>query len=537
MRNAKKQKIEKRPVLVFLFVCILIAVLLTRLAYLQTGAPSAILTGKDEKRIEIDVSRGCIYDRNLVPLVNTGTRSVTAVLLNEETRHLFAGIEQLENTSAACVTLETERDLPETVFSKTIQTVVRYDENTLCAHILGYTDAGGSGVCGIEKSFDKILRQASGKIGVKYTANVYGQPIAGAGLQIVDESYNNAAGVVLTVDSRIQRIAENALSDAGVTRGAVVVLDADTSEILAMASAPAFDPASPGDSLTDENLPFLNRALAAYPVGSVFKPFVAAAALEHGMQPPSSYECAGSTAVGETVFRCYHSTAHGELDLSGAVCRSCNCYFIALGQALGAEAILETARDFGFGQEDRLTGDLIGAAGSLPQADAGPGELANLCFGQGELLASPLQLAAAFNTLASGGVYRAPYLMKALVDENKAEYAYYKNETEYRAMGERNSKIINECLMQNMREGTGRNGVSEQFLSAGKTATAQTGRYNESGEELLCTWFCGFFPYAKPEYTVVVFNEQGSSAAEDCAPVFREISEKIYLEIGFSDAF
>lgn len=532
MRKAKKRRIEKRPVMVFLFVCMLVASLLTRLAYLQTGARNAILTGTDEKRIEIDASRGYIYDRNLIPLVNTRTKPITAVLLNEETRHLFSGIEQIENTSAACITLETEEELPETVFSKTIQTVVRYTDNTLCPHIIGYTDAKGNGVCGIEKSFDKILRQASGKIGVKYKANVFGQPIAGAGLQIVDERYNNAAGVVLTLDSRIQRIAENALAEAGIKRGAAVVLDANTSEILAMASAPAFDPTSPGDSLKDEELPFLNRALAAYPVGSVFKPFVAAAALENGVDPPSFYECTGSTAVGETVFRCYHSTAHGELDLSGAISHSCNCYFIALGQNLGIEAISETARSFGFGQEDRLTGDLIGAAGSLPGADAGPGELANLCFGQGELLATPLQLAVAFNTLASGGVYRAPSLMKALVDENKEEYAYYKNETEYRAMREQNCKVINECLMRNMREGTGKNGVSDLFLSAGKTATAQTGRYNDAGEELLCTWFCGFFPYSEPKYTVVVFNEQGSSAAEDCAPVFREISEEIYSEIG-----
>ena len=78
-----------------------------------------------------------------------------------------------------------------------------------------------------------------------------------------------------------------------------------------------------------------------------------------------------------------------------------------------------------------------------------------------------------------------------------------------------------------MLNGTGINGKPDNASSAGKTATAQTGRYKETGEEILCTWFCGFFPFENPQYTVVVFNENGKSAADDCAPVFKEIAENI----------
>jgi penicillin-binding protein 2 len=301
-----------------------------------------------------------------------------------------------------------------------------------------------------------------------------------------------------------------------------------------MASVPAYDVHDLSASLKDERLPFLNRALAAYPVGSVFKPFVAAAALESGVALPDAYECVGFTDVGELRFRCYRSTAHGSMDLPAAISKSCNCYFIDLGLITGAENVSDTAAQCGFGREIKLTGELIGAAGNVPAAeDLSEGELANLCFGQGALLASPLQLAAAFNTLASGGVYREPTLMRSLVDENKTEYARYKNETEYQALKRNTCDIVNDCLLRNMLEGTGKNGASELFFSCGKTATAQTGRYDENGKESLCTWFCGFFPYEEPKYTVVVFNEDGTSAAEDCAPVFKTISEEIFRQVGW----
>ena len=78
-----------------------------------------------------------------------------------------------------------------------------------------------------------------------------------------------------------------------------------------------------------------------------------------------------------------------------------------------------------------------------------------------------------------------------------------------------------------MLNGTGVNGSPANTSSAGKTATAQTGRYNENEEEILCTWFAGFFPFEEPRYTVVVFNENGKSSSTDCAPVFKEIAEKI----------
>lgn len=531
MKRREKKRAARRAVAVFAALCVLFAGIAARLAYLQTRNAS-LAAEADEKRIGIAVSRGYIYDRHLTPLVNTGAKNVAAAVLSEAARRFLP--EELpagafEKSTGICVTLETGRPVPRTMFTLNVKKILRYPATPLCAHLIGYTDAGGYGVCGVEKSYDKILQEASGSIAVLYTANVYGQAIAAGGIRTVNDGYNNPAGVVLTIDSRIQQIAEKAVNASAITRGAAVVLDVHTGEILALVSVPVYDVNDLASSLQDPRLPFLNRALSAYPVGSVFKPFIAAAALEHGGDCPGDFSCTGAIDVQDLRFRCYRSAAHGVLDLSGAVCHSCNCYFIGLGLQTGASAVTETASAFGFGREVRLTGDLKSAAGVLPAVqELTVGGLANLSFGQGALLASPLQLAAAFAAIANGGIYRAPYLMKALVDRTQTPYAYYKNEDPTLAADAATCSVLSESLYRNMLEGTGRNGCSAYFSSAGKTATAQTGHFLPDGSEQLCTWFCGYFPYESPRYAVVVFNEYGTAASEDCAPVFQSISEGIF---------
>ena len=117
--------------------------------------------------------------------------------------------------------------------------------------------------------------------------------------------------------------------------------------------------------------------------------------------------------------------------------------------------------------------------------------------------------------------------MKTLINNNGEEYAYYKNENEVIAVKKKTAEMINACLYNNMLNGTGVNAAPYNTSSAGKTATAQPGRYYDNGQEILCTWFAGFFPYEKPQYAVVVINEKGSTASSDCAPVFKNIAERI----------
>ena len=524
---------NRRVVAVFAAICAAFALLTVRLASIMTGTLTDAAAAQDTGRVILGESRGYIYDRSRVPLVNTERKRIAAVLCCDgtlDTVNALLGTDELKTVRAgSVVTKATETDLPESDCVKTVELVQRGGEG-LCRHILGYTDGSGRGVCGVEAAFDGLLREAGGKICAEVTLDAHGRALAGDGLTVTRDNYDSPAGLVLTVDSRIQRIAEEALARSTITCGAAVVQDCHTGELLAVASVPCYDPADLTPSLTDENLPFLNRAVSAYPVGSVFKPFIAAAALNAGQNLNDIFACEGQMTVGAHQFRCYNGNVHGGETLNEAIANSCNCYFISQGLTVGAEAVINTCAAFGFGRSCELFPGDGSQKGNLPasediQSDA---QLANLCFGQGELLVSPVQMAAAYSALANGGTYYEPYILKELIDGSGQAYGFFKPETKpYRVIDAGDCKTIGRCLYNNMISGTGAGGRPANTTAAGKTATAQTGRYDETGVEQLCTWFAGYFPYTQPRYTVVIFNEKGRSASADCAPVFKEIAENI----------
>ena len=510
----------RRPAAVFLCILLLFAGGFARLA--DVSSSYALRTAGMEagkRKIRLETSRGNIYDRHMRPLVNTKTQNMVVSLVSPDGA-----------LTGAPAVYPTDRPVTEDGRTKTYVRIGRSDGNPPAAHLIGYLDADGTGICGIERSYDRILKEAGGALYAAYSVNGLGQAMAGEGLDMKNENYGSKAGVMLTLDADMQRILEGVMQRSGIRTGAAVILDVQSFEILALVSVPVFDVRNLSASLRDPDLPFLNRALSAYPVGSVFKPFIAAAALENGVEPDGSYRCTGGVNVGGVAFSCYRNTAHGTLDLSGAIAASCNSYFIELAADVGPQALSAFCEACGFGREIRLTGDLVCDAGVLPDAGSlsPPAALANFAFGQGEVLATPLQLAAAYAVIANGGIYREPTLLKYLIDEAGEPYAYYQSEIESRVMSPDVCAALTIALGNNMLEGTGKNGASVFVSSAGKTATAQTGRYDENGVERLCTWFCGFAPEKAPRYAIAVFNEHGSAASVDCAPVFRSILDSLY---------
>ena len=518
-----------------LIVCAGFCGVLCRLAFLQDPSSNAVGAGASERYVQLGVSRGTIYDRALRPLVNAQFQNVAVTLAplgDEDPLAAFraAGV-QTENVTknGVCVICETDKPVPASATAVNVRLVSRYATPQLCQHLIGYLDGDGRGAAGLEKAFDRLLSGFGGSVGVRYEADSVGRALFGSAVTVADDGYCDQSGLVLTIDKRFQIAAESALSESGIKKGAVVILRVKDSAVLALASVPVYDISDLGAALSDPDLPFLNRALSAYPVGSVFKPFVAAAAIDACVSVNSSFTCTGTLDVSGVDFSCYHKTAHGEMDLTGAVSKSCNTYFIDLGRRVGAAALLGTAARFGFGSGISLTGTLRGAAGTLPDEAAlqSPAALANFSFGQGSFTATPLQLAAAYAALARGGQYLQPYLLKAIVDGSLQESAYYEPEPGERAASEEACRIVCESLYANMQNGTGVNGQPQNGAAAGKTATAQTGVYDERGVEKLCTWFCGFAPYDDPAFVIVVFNEAGTAASQDCAPVFRTIAERV----------
>lgn len=456
-------------------------------------------------------SRGMIYDRNMKKIVNSEEKKF-AVSLPE-------GIDSKPDISAV------DKDFSENHI-KSVSVFNRYSPAQPCVHLIGHLDENGVGVMGLEKAYENYLRMQGGEIRAVWSVDALGNTLLGEGLTIKNENYMSQAGIQLTIDLRIQEIAEKSLINNNIDRGAVVILDSDTNEVLAMASVPVFDPDNLGKSMNDETLPFLNRAITPYSVGSVFKPFLASVAIENNIS--LDYECLGSIEIGNTRFKCSNNTSHGMADMNSAMENSCNTYFIALGQELGCKKILSLSSDFGLGKSLELADNFALKSGQLPTSDSitSPQALANLSFGQGELLASPLQMAVAYSVFANGGFYRPPTLMKGIIDENGNTVQKVNLPEKYRIINEDTATQIDTILQNVVTNGNGRKAFSFITSNHGKTATAQSGWY-EDGREINHTWFCGYFTANDKTYTVAIFKEDGISGANDCAPVFKEISENV----------
>ena len=177
--------------------------------------------------------------------------------------------------------------------------------------------------------FDRILSDYTGKITVTYVADAVGRPLEGIEPVITDTLDNSKGGVVLTIDLRIQKIAEEA-AKAYLTRGAVVVMEPKTGHILALVSLPDFQPSNLLENLDSKDSPLINRAFSSYNCGSVFKMVTAIAALEQGIPVSEKFNCTGSRKVGDISVHCHHRLGHGELDMTEGFAHSCNPYFINL---------------------------------------------------------------------------------------------------------------------------------------------------------------------------------------------------------------
>ncbi|MTI84200.1 MAG: penicillin-binding protein 2 [Firmicutes bacterium] len=328
------------------------------------------------------------------------------------------------------------------------------------------------------------------------------------------ERYN----VITTIDLDVQQVVERVL-DRSVKKGAVVVMQPNTGDIIASASRPDFNPAPakiPVDEITKGV--FVNRATALFQPGSIFKLVLACAALEEGVADPgTTFYCRGAQ---DSPIRCWHSPGHGEINLFDAVVNSCNPAFVQLGQELGAERIISYAEKLGLSATDTTGLPEEPNTRQNLQAIAEPYNLANSSIGQGPVLATPVQITAMMNTIASGDVYYAPRIVGELdsLQGNDLQFPV--------AAGIRVLSPSTAGTLQKMLEGVTSNGVgSAAFVdihgSAGKTGSAQV--QSQSGDSINA-WFSGYVPVAQPRYVITVLVQNGASGGETAAPVFKEIA-------------
>src|SRR5438874_692914 len=357
------------------------------------------------------------------------------------------------------------------------------------------------------------------------------------------------AQVVTTVNRRVQEVAEKLME--GKT-GAVVVMDPRNGDVLAMVSTPAFDI----DRFTgtidrdawlrvmkDPEFPMLNRTIQSqYPPGSVFKMVIAAAGLQEGtLTPADRVHCQGEFPFGGRVFRDWKKEGHGSVDLMGAVAQSCDIFFYGAGLKVGAPAMTKYAAAFGFGIG---TGIELGTEkfGLIPAPKSPrkgkppvwhPGETVNMSIGQGQLLATPMQIARFRSAIANGGVLWKPRLVRRI--ERRERGVVWSDAGSVNGHVELNPAVwafLRQSMwaVVNTPNGTGIAARIPGLDIAGKTGTAQTMANSKSEKGQDHAWFASFAPVRDPEVVIVVLVERGGHGGSVAAPIARAIYNAIFFE-------
>ncbi len=458
-----------------------------------------------------------------------------------------------------------------------IKPVRSYVYGALASHLLGYVGAPGDtnkdearkftfyqgdqeGKSNLEKSMNEYLR---GRPGVRYLRrNAKGQ-IDG---MLREDPPQAGSNVVLTLDARIQAIAEEALRAAG--RAAVVVVDPNNGNILAMASVPSFDPNTFIPSIKskdwetlrkDDANPLINRAVSAFPPGSTFKLVTALAGLRKNLST-AHFNCGGGVSYGDHFFHCWIAEkggSHGTLGLTDAIKVSCNSFFYQFGNAAGINAIDETGETLGLGKASgiEVTGEQPGVLPgpdwmriNYPREKWTSAYTANVSIGQGYDLVTPLQLAMVYSTVANGGISYYPRLVQNVVDAEGKPILNDKGQPVVspnpKVHGDLRNDFKPEQIEQarrglwkvvNEQGGTGSKARLPDVEVAGKTGTAQA---MTDGKKDNVAWFACFAPYDHPRYTITVMV-QGSSGhgGSVAAPIATRILERtLAMDEGRYDA-
>ena len=508
---------------VLFFSCIL------RVAVSALTDYSAVLNRQSGYRLTVGKLRGTIYDRNMVPLTNAESKIIAAVSPTPRAVTAISGVLYGDELQGVLEKLKGGKpvlcEVPQEIDCDGIACMRVYTHNsadTPAIHLLGYTDSDFRGMAGIEKAYDDILYSEK-EAAFVYTKDGKGDILAGVKPAAENDSAVTAGGVVTTLDINIQTAAEKEAE--AIEAGAVIIADSKTAEIRAMVSRPDFDCTNLTEYLGADNSPLLNRALAAFNVGSVFKACVAAAGIEAG-KGSFGYNCTGSCKIIDRTFKCHKRSGHGLMTLKSGLANSCNTFLYNFTFNIGADAIFNMASSLNFGKSFDICEGIASAAGSLPQRESldNIAYLANFSIGQGELLLSPTAMLTLYCAAAYDGSYALPTAVAGTLAGGKFTPTAERGRT--RVMTARTAKELREYLSAVITEGTGKAAAPKTVSAAGKTATAQTGRY-ENGKEICEGWFCGFFPAEEPQYTVIVFSENTEKQTKSCAEIFAAIADRL----------
>ena len=499
-------------------------VTVSRLAQLTVVEGAYFRTRADNNRIisvRTTAQRGVFYDRHQKPLV----RNLPAFKRQVPGTTLAQGLfESITKEEALALTGESQRmyyDITrDYVCSRACALLLGYvaqvDPQSLLELNNDYIFGDSVGKSGLEKVFEKQVRGEPGNQLVEVDARGQVERVLGENQSIP------GIDIATTLDVSLQELAHELMASYS---GAVVALEPKSGNVLAMMSAPAFDPNNIALGLQESNQPFFNRALAGvYPPGSVYKVVTSVAALESGkITADTLFQDSGEIRVGEFSFGNWlyseHGRTEGAVNVVKALQRSNDIYFYRAGEQIGPNLMAEWSTMFGLGTAPNISG-LIGAAGTIPtpkwkEKTKGErwylGNTFHMSIGQGDVLVSPTQIAMMMSAIANDGTLCPPKLVR-----NQQEVAGCTQLN----LSEQTLQVVQEGLVAACKPGgTGAPFFASEYEVACKTGTAQQG-----GEEALPhAWFTVYAPVKDPEIVVTVLAERAGQGSQVAAPVAKRL--------------
>ena len=425
-----------------------------------------------------------------------------------------------------------------------------YPNNSLASQVIGFCGSDNQGLDGIEVIYEKELKGEKGKINKVIDAK--GGEISKEGENYVEAVDGN--DLVLSIDAIVQGIAEKYLTEACIDNkctdgGNIIIMNPQTGDILAMAGYPNYNLNQPYEPNTEElksswstlsqgdktkalQQMWRNKAVSnTYEPGSTFKLITTSAALEEGLasvDKEGEFCCTGGIEIAGVRIKCWrYYRPHGSESLRQALMNSCNPVFIGLGQKIGVSKYYTYLNKFGLLKRTGI--DLPGEAGSifLKEEKVGPVELATIAFGQ-RFEITPLQLITAVSSIANGGTYVKPRIVKKIINSQTGEVTDIPVEKQERVISEETAKNVLSMMQSVVEEGTGRNAQVEGYNIGGKTGTSEDGVNTNK----YVTSFMGVGPTTNPEVVILVtlYNPTGEGGHQGGA-VAAPIGGKVLAEV------
>lgn len=597
--------LRRRFIISSIIVAGVFCILALRLWYLQILGTDYYRELSERNRIRyvaIQAPRGAVFDRHGVLLVDNRPAFTVSALRQEvdDRKQLFANLAKLLDIDEAMLeerwqkgqSLPRYRPLPlvEDVGRQAMEMVQEnsidlpgllievkplrsYPFGDMAAHLFGYlgevtedelrqsefSDYRSGEMVGktaLEKAYESRLQGDAGQKRIE--VNVRGRELR----QVTIRSPLPGQQVYLTIDSGLQQAAENALAD---NAGAIVALDVNSGEVLALVSRPTFDPAWFARGITSEEWrdlsnnpqhPMTNKALRGqYPPGSTFKMAVALAALEAGtVTPATKVYCSGSLKLSRSYeFRCWKKEGHGSVDLHKAIKESCDVWFYQVGLETGIDRISSAANRLGLGAQ---TGFPFGSerSGLIPTREWKKkrfgtswydGETVISSIGQGFVLTTPMQLATMAAALANGGTVWRPQVVQKIVDlEGNAEWVLYPEKLNETAWPSKHLTLVRKAMEAVVNDvgGTAWRSRLDKVRFAGKTGTSQVIRRKSDEEEEESeegevpyqfrdhALFVSYAPAENPQIAVAVVVEHGGHGSSAAAPVAKAMYDAYFAD-------